>query len=63
MEVDRAKCGVARAVKDRDKAAEARWRAELATVRVANFIERTLAEAPPLSTQQRNRLVGLIRVR
>jgi hypothetical protein len=62
MEVDRAKCRVARAVKDRNKTAELEGRQDLAEALIAKRITTILADAPALRAEQRARLAALIRV-
>lgn len=52
---------VARAVKARDPEREAQARRDLAEAKVAAYIERVLAAAPPLSEEQRQRLAELLR--
>jgi hypothetical protein len=36
-------------------------RRDLATAKIAAYVERTIAEAPPLTSEQRDRLVALLR--
>jgi hypothetical protein len=45
---------------DVDKILEARR--ALAAAKIADFIQRTVATAPPLTAEQRDRLAGLFRV-
>jgi hypothetical protein len=61
-EVSRAVINYANACKDPSDAGRlAAARADLATAKVADYIERTLKDAPPISDEQRARLVRLLR--
>ncbi|OBK78338.1 hypothetical protein [Mycobacterium sp. 1164985.4] len=56
-EVVNARCAIMRARKANDKAAEIEARGDLAAAKIA----RVLAEAPPLSHAQRDRLAELLK--
>lgn len=60
-EIRSAACRVARATKAGDPTAEADARRELAEAKIADYVRRCLAAAPPLSDEQRTRLAELIR--
>ena len=55
-----AKCAVARAVKDRDKAAELAARQALAEAVITDHIAKVLRDAPKLRDEQRSRLAELL---
>lgn len=59
--VKEAAAALARAVKTRDAAAEAKARRALAEVKITDYVERCLAAAPPLTDEQRTRLAELLR--
>ena len=52
---------IARAAKAGDAAAEVEARRDHAEVRIAEYVERVLASAPPLSDEQKTRLAELLR--
>lgn len=61
--VSRAVTEYAQACKHPERAAIlAAAKANLATARIHDFIERTLADTPPLTTEQRQRLTHLLTV-
>jgi hypothetical protein len=59
-EIQSAATRVARAARAKDPAAEAEARRELAEAKIAAYVERVLAAAPPLSDAQRVRLAALL---
>lgn len=61
LTVPAAKCAVARAVKNKDKAAELEARRALGAAVIANRITTVLADAPPLTNAQRSRLAELLK--
>lgn len=54
----RSRLGVATKAGDAEAATEARK--DLAAAKIAAYIERTLAEAPPLSAEQRSQLASIL---
>lgn len=56
-----ARAAVARAVLQKNPDAEREARRNLATEKIAEYIARVLAQAPPLTDEQRTRLAGLLR--
>lgn len=52
---------VARAAKNPDPAVEIAARRDLAEAKIAQYVERVLAQAPPLTGEQRTRLAELLR--
>jgi len=48
------------AVSRRDRAAEADARRDLAAAKIAQYVARTVAAAPPLTDDQRHALAGLL---
>lgn len=55
----RSRAGVA--ARTGDSAALAEARRDLAAAKLEQYIERTVAEAPPLTAEQRDRLAGILR--
>lgn len=55
------RAAVARAVRCGDGRAEASARRELAEAKISAYVEKALAAAPPLTDEQRCRLVDLLR--
>lgn len=55
------RAAVARAVLHRDRGAENVARRELAEAKIADYVEKALSAAPPLTDEQRSRLVELLR--
>lgn len=55
------RAAVARAVLHSDHSAEAVARRELAEAKIADYVEKALSAAPPLTDEQRTRLVELLR--
>jgi len=54
----RSRLGVA--IRSGNKPAETEARRDLAAAKIAQYIEKIVAEAPPLSPEQRTRLAGII---
>ncbi|WP_326546096.1 hypothetical protein QGN32_20535 [Mycolicibacterium sp. ND9-15] len=61
VQVRSAATRVARAAKAKDPAAEVDARRDLAEAKIADYVTRCLAQAPPLSDEQRTRLAELLR--
>lgn len=58
--ITKSRSRLALATKHRDTAAATEARRDLAAAKIAQFIERTIAEAPPLSEAQRHALARLL---
>lgn len=52
---------IARAARSGDQHAETEARRDLAEAKIADYVERVLANAPPLTSEQKTRLARLLR--